>query len=198
MRLDELRIGTASFKDVTVGRGGNFLAGLGPDAPSGVLSAQGFPGAVLTFDFPARRLTIRRGQLPAADGRRTFEYAAAEVLPTVPVRLNGIEFTIHLDTGAPSTISLPIAAAKALELDGVLVSAGTARLPSGEFPIFVAPFTGRAELGEFVLRLNRLMFSDMRAGPRAGKGVIGMTLLRDFVVSVDADHRRIQFTRTPR
>jgi hypothetical protein len=193
--LDELRIGDVRLRWSSAGRGGNFLSGLGPDAPQAVLSAQAFPASVVTFDFPARRMVIRKGALPAEDGGRVFHYDTSDPLPVVPVTLNDQVFHVHLDTGAPATISLPVAAAKQLGVDGQMTQKGVARLPSGEFPRFEAPFKGTASVGVFPIAPAVLMFSDMRAGPLPPKGVIGMTVLRDFRVSVDADNRRVAFER---
>jgi len=193
--LDEIRVGSARLLRPLVGRAAALLNGLAADPPKGVLSGEAFPGAVLTFDFPGRRLLIRRGGLPAADDKRIFEYPSSDPLPTVPVRINNVEFRVHLDTGAPATISLPLAAAKTLGLESALVEKGTVRLVSGEFPRFEAKFNGRLSVGEFPLSADALAFSDMRPGPLPPKGVIGMALLKDFIVSVDAEHRRIAFDR---
>lgn len=191
-------IGALNIRDVAMARGGAMVASIAASAagaPRGVLSAEGFPGLLLTFDFPGKRLLFRTGALPAPDGRRVFEYDAGDPLPRVPVRIDGKEFHLHIDTGAPTTMSLPLKIAGTLGLEEQLVERGRARVVTGTFPVYEAPFTGRVEVGEFVLPLAAISFSDLRPGPQEPPGLIGMKLLSAFSLTIDAKNRRVRFER---
>jgi hypothetical protein len=194
VRIDTLGLDTLMMTDVTVARGGAMLAGLNGQV-RGVLSAQAFPGSLLTLDFIDKRVSVRRGELPPADGRRIFAYDADDPLPRVPVRIDGTEYRLHFDTGAPAGMSLPLARARTLGLEGQLVERGRARVVTGVFPVFEAPFTGRIELGDFVLPITAISFSDLRPGPAPPPGLIGMKLLQDFVITLDTRNRRVRFEK---
>lgn len=192
VRLEKLTIDGATIRDVTVARGGAMLAGLKGEV-RGVLSAQTFPGGLLIFDFINKRISVRKGELPAADGRRVFSYGADDPLPRVPIRIDGNEYHLHFDTGAPAGMSLPLRHAKTLGLESQLVERGRARVVTGVYPVYEAPFAGRIELGEFVLPITAISFSDLRPGPAEPPGLIGMKVMQNFVVTLDAKNRRVRF-----
>jgi hypothetical protein len=105
-KIDVLSVGGASLKGVSVGIEPLSRMFRAADAPRGVLSAAAFPGCLLILDYPGKRMRIRKGELPAADARRVVEYTAEQILPNVPVRVNGTEFRVHIRfriTGFPDT-----------------------------------------------------------------------------------------------
>lgn len=193
--LKELRIGTFARHDMPVGSqllfGGNTPA----EFPRGVLSALAFPGYLVTLDYVAKTVSIRKGALPAANGTRVFQYGADEVLPVVPVRVAGREFHLHLDSGSPGGVMLPLRFSKELPLAAELTTAGTARTVAGAFDVFRAPVKGAIELGEFTIDVPSVRFSDLRPGPEPGPGNIGFEALRTFRVTLDSANRRLEFAR---
>lgn len=195
VRIGVVGLGDLTISHMTAGRSPAILAGVSADPPRGVFSALAFPGALVSFDFAQRQIRIRSGALEDADGQRVFAYDETDPLPLVPIRLDGHEFRVHLDTGAPLGISLPTARARELGLDDRLVEKGRVRLATGEFPRYEARFDGVAMLGQQRLTPGVLSFSDMRAGRGPGRGVIGMALLRDFIVTVDSKNRRVAIDR---
>jgi hypothetical protein len=194
VRIDKLGLDALTISNATAIRGGPMLAGLSSMA-RGVLSAESFPGALISFDFVNKRITLRKGALPAADGRRVFEYGDDDPLPRVPVRIDGTELHLHIDTGAPTTMSLPLARAKTLGLEDKLVERGRARVVTGVFPVYEAPFAGKVEIGEFVVPLSAISFSDLRPGPAEPPGLIGVKFMQAFVVTIDARNRRVRFDK---
>lgn len=193
VQIDRLGLGDLMMTDVAAGRGGPMLASI--KEVRGVLSAQAFPGSLLTLDFGNKRVSVRRGQLPQPDGKRIFGYDADDVLPRVPVRINGTEYRLHFDTGAPAAMSLPMRYAKTLGIEDKLVERGRAHVVTGVYPVYEAPFTGKVEVGEFVLPVPAISFSDLRPGPAEPPGLIGMRLLQDFVLTLDTRNRRVRFER---
>jgi hypothetical protein len=191
VRVDRLGLGAVTLPNVSVIHGGPMLASMNGQV-RGVLSAQAFPGSLLTLDFVKKQVRVRRGELPAADGRRIFAYDADDVLPRVPVKIDGTEYRLHFDTGAPAGMSLPLRYAKTLGVEGQLVERGRARVVTGVFPVYEAPFAGKVEIGEYVLPITAISFSDLRPGPAEPPGLIGMKLLQDFVVTLDTKNRRVR------
>jgi hypothetical protein len=197
--LDELRIGGAAFRHFAVHRMPALPASLaGTVTPRGVLSASAFPGSLVVYDFPARRVTITPGSLPAADGKRVFEYPAGEELPLVPVRVAGHEYWIHLDTGSPSGVTLPTRTATDVPLEAPPVEIGRARTMGGTFPVSRATVNGTIEIGAFPLTLTTVEFSDVRPGPEPAPGNVGVRVLGGFIVTFDSAHRRVQLDRPER
>jgi hypothetical protein len=87
--IHDVHIGDAVLEDMiaaVVPLGGLLQ---GENAPHGVLSAASFPGYLLTYDYPGKRILIRQGALASADSKSIFQYTEDQVLPTVPVRIAG-------------------------------------------------------------------------------------------------------------
>jgi hypothetical protein len=194
-RIEELRLSDAAMHNVP------FLpfpglSGLGGDRPPrGVLSAAAFPGYLLTLDYPARKILLRAGELPAADQRRVFQYETNDFLPKVPIRLQGRVHWVHVDSASPGGLMLPRRFLEELKLSSMPVNAGRARTVAGEFPLTAAMLEGTIELGEYSLDVGRVIFSDVRPGPAPGPGNLGYEVLRQFAVTMDSKNRRMRFER---
>lgn len=193
--VGELAIGTMVLRNASVGRQRLFGGNLPEGMPDGVLSAAAFPGYLVTLDYPNKTVSFVKGALPAADGKRVFEYGASELLPVAPVVVAGREFVIHVDSGSPSAVMLPLRYAKELPLAGELTLAGKARTNAGEFDVFTAPVKGAITLGEFTLDVPVVRFSELRPGPRPGIGNFGYEVLKTFRLTFDSVNRRLRFER---
>ncbi|HEY6970102.1 MAG TPA: retroviral-like aspartic protease family protein [Candidatus Angelobacter sp.] len=164
-----------------------------PDAPRGVLSAGSFPGYLLKLDYPNKRVSIKKGALGQADSKTIFEYGQDDQLPTVPIRIAGHDWRVHVDSGSAYGLTLPTHFLKELPLSSEPVETGKARTPGGEFPISRATVAGDLELGSYKIHLDQVAFSDVRPGPAPGIGNIGYEVLHGFVVTFDSQNRRIKF-----
>jgi hypothetical protein len=196
VRIDELRVGDAVVHGFVAAAFGSMLGRLGgPHPPRGVLSAAAFPGHLLVLDYPGRRVAIRPGALPAADNRRVFEYGRDEELPVIPVRIAGHEYQVHLDSGSPSGVTLPMKYAADLPLAAPPVVVGQARTVAGTFPVEMATVNGSVEIGDYTLDARTIRFSDVRPGSEPPVGNVGAEVLKTFVVTFDAANRRIALDR---
>ena len=165
------------------------------DAPRGVLSAASFPGYLLTLDYPNKRVSIRKGALGQADSKTIFQYGQDDDLPTVPIRIAGHDWHVHLDSGSGYGLMLPTRFLKELPLSSEPVETGKARTPGGEFPISRATVAGDLELGSYKIHLDQVAFSDVRPGHAPGIGNIGYEVLHRFVVTLDSQNRRIKLAQ---
>jgi len=193
--IHDVHIGDAVLKDMiaaTMPLGGLLK---GENAPRGVLSAACFPGYLLTYDYPGKRISIKKGALASADSKSIFQYTEDQLLPTVPLRVAGRDTQVHLDTGSPFGLTLPVKFLADLPLASQPKEAGTVRTGGGEFPVSIAPVNGTIELGKYRLALDEIRFSDARPGPGPAVGNIGYGVLRDFVVTLDSKNRRIQLNQ---
>jgi len=114
----------------------------------------------------------------------------------MPVKVAGREVKVHLDTGAPFSVSLPTKYKDQLPLTAPAQQKGKARTHVGDFPIFQGTVDGEIEIGEFKLPSCEISFTDVVPHPGATpQGQLGYAALRDFVVTLDSANRRIQFAR---
>ena len=190
--IHDVRIGNAVLEGViaAVMPMGDLLKG--KNAPRGVLSAASVPGYLLIYDYPGKHISIKKGALESADSKGTFQYTEEQVLPTVPVRIAGHNTEVHLDTGSPFGLTLPVKFLAQLPLASQPRDAGKVRTGGGEFPVSIARLNGTIELGKYKLDLDEVRFSDARPGPSPATGNIGYDDLRHFVVTLDSTNRRIQ------
>jgi hypothetical protein len=192
-RIEELAVGNAVLRGVTVARA-RMLGGLGgANPPRGVLSASYFPGCLVVLDYPAKKIAIRQGSLPPADDRRVFQYTAADILPRAPVRIAGLEFRVHVDSGSPAGLTVPIKYSEQIPLTDKPKELAHFRTPDGEFPVLAATVNGPITLGEYKLEIAQLNFSDVKPGPGPAVGNMGYQILRDFIVTLDSMNHRLQF-----
>jgi hypothetical protein len=197
IQIKELFIGAIKVTDLEADvRPVTAMFGKVDNAPRGVLSALAFPGYLLTFDYPRKKISLRKGALPDANASTIFSYGADEMLPIVPVKVAGREIKVHLDTGAPFALALPTKYKDELRLTGPAEQKGKARTHAGDYPIFKATVDGEIEIGEFKIVSRDIDFTDVVPHPGATpQGQIGYGALRDFVVTLDSAKRRIEFNR---
>jgi hypothetical protein len=192
VRLDRVDVGDAVLSTVPAVAFSRSHLDAGKDTPRGVLSAGIFPGFLVTLDYPESRLQIRRGELPAADGQRVFAYDAKRPLPEIRLSVAGKEVSVHLDSGSPGGIMLPLELAKGLPLAAKPVEIGRGRRVDQEIIIWGAKLNGQVKLGKYVLENPDLHFQDIPKAP----GHIGYDVLRRFAVTVDAKNHRLQLDQT--
>lgn len=196
VRIVDFAVGDFVVHDFKAGRMPSLVRAIaGERPPRGVLSAAAFPGWLVVFDYPGRRVTIAPGALASADNHRIFEYGADEELPVIPVNVGGHEYRIHLDSGSPGGIMLPMKYIEELPLAAAPVNVGTARTVAGSFPVQSATLNGTISIGEYTLEGKEVRFSDLRPGPKPGIGNVGGRVLRDFVVTFDARNRRLKLEK---
>ena len=193
--IHDLRIGDATLEGLIAAA--MPLGGLlkGEDGPRGILSGASFPGCLVIYDYPGKRILIKRGALEAADSRSIFQYYEDQVLPTVPVRIAGHDTQVHLDTGSPFGLVLPVKFLTELPLASQPRDAGGVRTGGGEFPVSTARVDGATELGKYKLDLGEVRFSNARPGPGPSIGNLGYEVLRHFVVALDSQNRRIKIAQ---
>ena len=190
--IGRLEIGGARLEGMTMVAMELGFGGRGPGI-QGVLSPFAFHGAVVTFDFAASQVVVRRGALPAPDGRDVFGWDSTERLPTLPVDLpGGGHVDAHLDTGSPMTLGLPTSWIERLPLAAKPESAGVARTVDRSFTRLSARLQGAATVGR-----HRLADPEITFAEPIRTGNVGMGFLAGFRVSVDPANRRLRLDPTP-
>jgi hypothetical protein len=188
VRLDRVELGSANLSALPALAHQGTHVDAGPETPRGVLSAAVFPGYLVTIDYPKSRLVIRPGALPDADGVHVLGYGAGRPLPEVTLSVAGQQITVHLDSGAPGGITLPLQWAKRLPLAAKPVEVGRGKRVDQEVVILGAKLNGQVKIGGIVLENPDLRFQNIPKAP----GHIGYEVLRHFAVTLDTKNRRIQ------
>jgi hypothetical protein len=133
--------------------------------------------------------------LPPADDESVFACDPSDPLPTIPVRVAGRALALHLDTGAPGTVLLPMHFATELPPAGPLEDGPPATTQAGTFAVRMAPVRGDVTIGRFAVDVGRILFSDLRPGPRAAPGNVGAAALQTLVVTYDSANCRVRLRR---
>ena len=194
LSIPVFRLGPVVIRDLMAAvLPGNPFAG--EDAPLGILSGSSFPGYLLTFDYPRKQISIRKGELASSESGSLFDYSAEDPLPTVPIRVAGRPLRAHLDTGSGHGLTLPAKLLKELPLDSEPAAAGMAKTHGGESPMVRAKVRGPIELGALKLEIPEVVFSDVPSGADPTIGNLGSQVLREFVVTLDVRNRRIRVER---
>jgi hypothetical protein len=187
--IDSLAIGGARFADLTATTGD--LAGHLPgEAVDGILGFGLFSECLLTLDFPALRMTLAEGSLPA-DGAGVLPYRDERGIPSVTMRVGGVDVDTDVDAGAMGGFSLPESFAAKLPLAEPPRVVGHARTVSNEFDIKAARLEGDVAVGPTTFAKPMVEFQ-----PVFDVGNIGARVLRDFAVTFDPKTHRMRLARS--
>lgn len=194
VQIQEVRVGEAAVRGfIAAAMPLRDLLGPEPGAPRGILAAGVFQAHLVTFDFPANRVSITRGKIESADKLATFEYS--ESRPMLPVRLGGREIRVALDTASGHGLTLPLRWMNDVPLAAPAKPDGSRRTTAGEFPVSTASLNDAAEIGQFKLAAREISFSDARSGSGPPTGSIGNGALRGFIVTLDPWNHRIRLSQ---
>lgn len=188
--IDELDVGAVKLSGVFAVALNMSMLWKGDSTPRGVLSAASFPGLLITLDYPAKRVELRRGELPSADGLSVFAWDASERLPVVPLDLGGVKMQAHLDSGSDSGIDLPITYVPSLRLTGKPVPGKKVKFADGEAAASSSALDGVAAIGRFTFTNPQLRFVE-----GISYANVGRKILNQFAVTFDSANRRIRLVR---
>jgi hypothetical protein len=157
-------------------------------SPRGVLGPYGLNGLLVTLDYPRLQVVFRKGALPEPDGREIFGWESGRPLPEFPVTVAGRPAVIHMDTGAPSGLSLPTSFQDLLPLEGPLADMGYAKTVDRVRPVRGATLRGALTIGRYTLDHPTIRFLDLASGV----GSVGAAILGQFVLTLDPAQARLR------
>lgn len=150
----------------------------------GILGYSSFTGTLLTLDYPAGEMRVRKGELPKPDGRSIFQITRKERRrPFIEFELGGREEEVLIDSGSGSGFVLedrrnrkflgtPVALSMMMGING----------PRAEK-------TGRLD-GDAELFGRSFRFPAVRL--TEGTELLGTQVLRHFSLTFDISNRRVQ------
>jgi len=160
-----------------------------PGMPRGVLSIADLKDLLLTIDYPGKRLIVSRGSLPEPDGRDVLAYEYLQGLPAVPVEVAGKIYTLHMDTGSPSGVTLPVSSIGGLPLESEPVEVGRAHMVDREVVIRGARLDGKVRFGPLEMDHPRITFLE-----GVDVGNVGNEILQKFAITMDQKTRRLRLS----
>ena len=184
VEIGKLAVGDAVFSGVRAAVGDYVELGV-----TGILGIGLFSEHLLTLDYPHRRVRIERGELPPADGLKILGFDAPFGIPSVRLRLGGVEVEAQIDSGnTRNEIVVPASLTSRLKLAAEPVVIGKARTRFNEIEIRQAPLAGALVLGSYELRDPRIDIVDLFPRP-----ILGHQFLQRFAVTIDGKNRRVRF-----
>ena len=153
----------------------------------GVLSASMFQGLLVTYDFPAKKIEFRRGELPAENGQTIFGWAAGK-LPGITADIAGQSVRMDLDTGANRGFVVDAAIANKLAWIEAPTEGSKIQTVDMESKTFTGQMKGTIRIGKFTLENPRLDYHD-------GFSNLGSVVLNDFMITLDPKNRRLELKR---
>lgn len=163
-----------------------------PGAPRGVLGIPLFRKLLLTIDYPGSKVGIKRGVLPAADGKTILDVKLGEGgIFRFQLDVGGKMIASTFDTGAQSAISFPESYASTVPLKSKPVEIGRGRTVGGEAIITAAKYDGQIRIGSHTWTDPEVRFFSRLTGPN-----VGYALLSSFSVTIDQQNWRIRLDGT--
>lgn len=148
------------------------------------LPFKAFDGRLLVLDYPAREMRIEKGTLPEPDGKTVFSAKGRDKRPWLAVDLGGRERRLLIDSGSNGRIDL-----KRLRrlnwLDEPIIAGVSARMEK-----YVARRAGRIRE---TLTIANLAFEQPIVSITGDTELMGVEVLKHFVLSFDQVNRRVRF-----
>jgi hypothetical protein len=187
VRVEGLQIGGATVSGMSAVAMDLSRVFPGSNDPVGVLSAGLFPGFLLTFDYPAKRIVLRRGELSPANGADVFEFSPSRRLPALPVSIAGVSVELDLDTGSPGGFTVPTELMSRVPISGDLTPAKPDRRVDRVLEAKEGKLKGTANIGRFTFENPTIRFVQ-----DIPQGLIGWEILRRFAVTFDRKNHRLR------
>ena len=189
VRLDSLSIGGIEFHHVAAST--RDFNTLGLPHIDGMLTFDLFRDLLLTLNYPAQRVRLERGALPALDGAGILRLKRVHGHPAVDLTIGKERVTAEIDSGnVGEGFLFPGPLVGKLSLATEPVDAGTARTVTSVFALKAAQLRANIHLGAFELPQPRIVFP--APFPFAN---IGRRILYRFAVTFDQKHDRVRFVQ---
>jgi aspartyl protease len=188
--IESLTIGKANFRNLTAVVRPQRITKDYPDV-DGILGFALFTDYLLTLDYPAMRLRLARGALPAANGTDILTFEIENQIPIVELAIGRIHVPAHIDSGNfVAGFILPEEVVEQLQLQSEAITVGGARSVANRIQLKQVQLRDTIRFGAFEYPQPTIAF------PALSDTNIGFNVLRDFVLTFDQHNRRMKLQRT--
>ncbi len=186
--IESLALGDLKFRGLQMmGRDYNAsIKGPGLRPIHGILGYHLFSEYLLTIDYPARSISITRGELPSPDGKRILPIVSDDEDPEIEVTLGDQKVTAMLDTGAMGELGVPVSIAERLKFQGEPVARGK----EDGVPLRSATLDGALRLGKESFEKPTMMIAEPLT-----QVVVGVRVLAALRVTYDQKRARVRIER---
>lgn len=183
LRADSVDVGAAHFGGITVSESRHQRS---PDL-DGVIGLSLFNKLKVRFDYVVNRLGLSAGTLSAEESQT---YTIDHGVPAVEILVNGTKTKVHIDSGSPGEVTLPLSMAKSLSLKSEPVVIGHGRTADGEFEVYRAELKGEVNAGGIVIKNPGLDLISVFP-----IGNLGSRFLKNLIVTFDPANNRVLFEK---
>lgn len=188
-RIDTLTVGGVSFKNVRLlSRDYSREQPRGVKPIHGILGFHLFNEFLLTIDYPARTITIARGELPPPNGRDILPIISDDEDPEIEISLGGKTMQALLDTGAMGPVGVPATLAEGLKF----TAEPRLRGREGDVELRSATLDGVLKMGAVEVTNPNLMIAGRMPTP-----VVGIQILAPLALTFDQKHDRVRIEQRP-
>lgn len=166
-----------------------------PRRIAGVIGMGVFRDCLLTFDYPASKVTLTRGELPPVNGRDILDFSQPQQRgshPVISVDVCGQPVDFTLDTGSTGWFSFTTEVAGHCSFAYGPVDGPKGRTVDQDLDTRVARLRGELKFGQYVVRNPHGVVD--REAPHTS--LIGSRILEKFAITLDQENLRIRFART--
>jgi len=190
--LDDLRIGGA-----TLGQLGVMVVPMRP-GEDGVLGLPAYRNLLLGLDLTNKKMTLRKGSLPAPDGEEILPLRPLGPLWAVDVRTDGRVVPFEIDTQGDGSLFLATELAHGWKFDEELVRVGTVITAGGQHRAasMLGRLSGDLQMGRYTFKKPLIR---VRADPEdtiPPSGILGAVTLAHFTMVLDQKNGRVRFSRS--
>ena len=189
VKVDSIEVGGARFAGLTAAVR-NYNEMPRDEQVDGIIGFGLFSGCLFTLDYPADRVRLRSGELPAANGADVVDYRDRHGIPSITIGVAGRAMEADVDAGSMGGIILPESEMASLPLASKPVVVGKARTVSNTFEIKAADLDGDVTIGGITLHRPTVEFQPIL--PMAN---LGSRVLRDYAITFDQKNRRMRLVR---
>ncbi len=157
----------------------------------GVFGVSMLSAFLVTLDYPGSKIVIENGSLSVDDDNVVEWRAKGNGLPTLKLTVADVTFDAHIDSGAPSKLTLPENVRKQFSYVNEPVVVGHGRTVNSAFKVWQGTLDGRVKLGTLVVNNPDLHFVSVLDS--TGYANIGTAFLRDFAITLDHGNGLIRF-----
>jgi predicted aspartyl protease len=183
VQMQTVEIGGATFSGIEA----SVAASLSELAPDGVIGLALFAGLTATLDYPNQELRLSREALPR-NGEHVLPFATERDVPQVKVYAAGVTLLADVDTGGPSTLTVPSDTELPFHNEPEVVR--QRRTTNSRFDVRAATLAGELRLAGW--SVPNPIVEVVEGLPVAS---VGAALLRDYVLTFDLVNKRLALTQ---
>lgn len=190
VQMNSIKVGDLEFKNIeALTRNYNRTPAL--PKIDGMLGFNLFENHLLTLDYPNKKVLIKKGQLPKANGKNILDFESTNGIASIELKIGKQKVKAHIDSGnMVSGFILPTKTVESLPLIGEPKVVGRARTISNTIEIKQVKLKDSINFGEFEFKQPTVTY------PSPREANIGNQLLREFAITFDQKNKRLKLKRT--